>query len=363
MATIRENLNHFTKHRLIVLYFYLLEHPAPDKATKAVLIEEIANAYANPDSECILFAAMYVGWDNLMLLKPYLSLPFDFISNYLVKANPELTEAFHRLERVGLAHKTSNAWTICPEIVAYVQQLDDSESSVLLSFSALVDYAEALLFTYYGMLSEEDLFSLLGANYEDASLPDPCKFDLVRYFLFDDAVYHAENDQFYICFGDLDEPADLYKRLQDLPEGLPLAVPSALSKLNDVALDAENGWSILFPSTVPIKQWLIKQGFEEDDALYFLRILLDEVHHNNPDAVEEMLYQTGIDRKLTEKEHLMFQQALRRLPMWSFRGHTAEELEAFRTKQVKDQAPKVSRNDPCPCGSGRKYKNCCGKFQ
>jgi len=24
-------------------------------------------------------------------------------------------------------------------------------------------------------------------------------------------------------------------------------------------------------------------------------------------------------------------------------------------------APKVGRNDPCPCGSGKKYKNCCGK--
>ena len=22
--------------------------------------------------------------------------------------------------------------------------------------------------------------------------------------------------------------------------------------------------------------------------------------------------------------------------------------------------PKVGRNDPCPCGSGRKYKRCCG---
>jgi len=23
--------------------------------------------------------------------------------------------------------------------------------------------------------------------------------------------------------------------------------------------------------------------------------------------------------------------------------------------------PKIGRNAPCPCGSGRKYKNCCGK--
>jgi len=24
-------------------------------------------------------------------------------------------------------------------------------------------------------------------------------------------------------------------------------------------------------------------------------------------------------------------------------------------------APKIGRNDPCPCGSGKKYKNCHGK--
>ena len=27
---------------------------------------------------------------------------------------------------------------------------------------------------------------------------------------------------------------------------------------------------------------------------------------------------------------------------------------------VRRDAPKVGRNDPCPCGSGRKYKKCCG---
>ena len=27
---------------------------------------------------------------------------------------------------------------------------------------------------------------------------------------------------------------------------------------------------------------------------------------------------------------------------------------------VQRDEPKVGRNDPCPCGSGRKYKKCCG---
>ncbi|MEM9173783.1 MAG: SEC-C metal-binding domain-containing protein [Myxococcota bacterium] len=29
-------------------------------------------------------------------------------------------------------------------------------------------------------------------------------------------------------------------------------------------------------------------------------------------------------------------------------------------KPVVRASPKVGRNDPCPCGSGRKHKKCCG---
>jgi preprotein translocase subunit SecA len=31
------------------------------------------------------------------------------------------------------------------------------------------------------------------------------------------------------------------------------------------------------------------------------------------------------------------------------------------TKPIKRDLPKVGRNEPCPCNSGKKYKNCCGK--
>ena len=35
-------------------------------------------------------------------------------------------------------------------------------------------------------------------------------------------------------------------------------------------------------------------------------------------------------------------------------------------KQVVREGKKIGRNDPCPCGSGKKYKNCClesGKYE
>ncbi|MFW5489833.1 MAG: preprotein translocase subunit SecA [Desulfovibrio sp.] len=37
------------------------------------------------------------------------------------------------------------------------------------------------------------------------------------------------------------------------------------------------------------------------------------------------------------------------------------DAEAVKQQTVKRDQPKVGRNDPCPCGSGKKYKKCCGK--
>jgi preprotein translocase subunit SecA len=34
---------------------------------------------------------------------------------------------------------------------------------------------------------------------------------------------------------------------------------------------------------------------------------------------------------------------------------------ATKIKTIVNEMPKVGRNDPCPCGSGKKYKKCCGK--
>jgi len=46
-----------------------------------------------------------------------------------------------------------------------------------------------------------------------------------------------------------------------------------------------------------------------------------------------------------------------RLP--ALNGHTAEEMRSLAPAVSVRQ--KIGRNDPCPCGSGRKYKKCCGR--
>ncbi len=36
------------------------------------------------------------------------------------------------------------------------------------------------------------------------------------------------------------------------------------------------------------------------------------------------------------------------------------DAEAPKVQQIRRETPKVGRNDPCHCGSGKKFKKCCG---
>lgn len=53
--------------------------------------------------------------------------------------------------------------------------------------------------------------------------------------------------------------------------------------------------------------------------------------------------------------------------VFSFRAPSIEridfvqDLEHRKALEAKSKVPKVGRNQPCPCGSGKKYKKCCGK--
>ena len=100
------------------------------------------------------------------------------------------------------------------------------------------------------------------------------------------------------------------------------------------------------------------------------------------DLVQELDTQFGILfdslEDVDEFSHL-YQNLNNHSRKWSNRGHTPRELTknyntsssvpnnvvSFTNKNVGKQEPiqvkKVGRNEPCPCGSGKKYKHCHGK--
>lgn len=42
-------------------------------------------------------------------------------------------------------------------------------------------------------------------------------------------------------------------------------------------------------------------------------------------------------------------------------GRWLYSVGIIKTTTVVREGPKIGRNEPCPCGSGKKYKQCCGR--
>ena len=93
-----------------------------------------------------------------------------------------------------------------------------------------------------------------------------------------------------------------------------------------------------------------------DVAVNLFRMTLTRVF--NPDDLPDELRQMFIHQQLEQ-----FGGVGPVEPPEGFPGgaEAAEPEEVPIQLPFHREEPKVGRNDPCPCGSGKKYKKCCGR--
>ena len=70
--------------------------------------------------------------------------------------------------------------------------------------------------------------------------------------------------------------------------------------------------------------------------------------------------QRSMNQPKVEATHHSPSSVLNNVPRGEVKTAVTSASQAHNTTYVRSQ-PKVGRNDPCPCGSGKKYKHCCGK--
>lgn len=108
-----------------------------------------------------------------------------------------------------------------------------------------------------------------------------------------------------------------------------------------------------------IKDGTIQLSVEECEALYFYVILfyrqVRAMAQETNDS-EAWTYERSAKKILTFFES-QFREAGIKISDFMTIHSSEESYEAA----IKPYKKKIGRNDPCPCGSGKKYKNCCGK--
>jgi uncharacterized protein len=88
--------------------------------------------------------------------------------------------------------------------------------------------------------------------------------------------------------------------------------------------------------------------------------ILALAHEHDPDPTLRP-YKEPMDAE--QRENLIAGAAAGVMGIYRYFEPQRRMFENFRTGQstYRRSAPKVGRNDPCPCGSGKKYKQCCGR--
>ena len=116
-----------------------------------------------------------------------------------------------------------------------------------------------------------------------------------------------------------------------------------------------------------VKELAEKYGQDVMTMTGFLDGINDSLVEPNP--IEEMEEDTVVSLKF-DKEKLYKNMVdakadwLYELPQWK-EIYSEEELKRLYKEQKESRTvrkeKKIGRNDPCPCGSGKKYKKCCGR--
>ena len=172
---------------------------------------------------------------------------------------------------------------------------------------------------------------------------------------------------------------------------------AARTPIPQIANPAQKAFSNLLTNDIGMNKW---QAMEVCHSLWFLEMHKhDNAYDNTENTVATYFRDYVLDGyncsdSLFRKAMELLDDYLNNMPHWQLKGHTPEEVQVLLSEESKaakreprsrriyepeDNFPTddwlfpreitlpiimkntPGRNEPCPCGSGKKYKNCCGK--
>lgn len=240
----------------------------------------------------------------------------------------------------------------CPNGRAIVRKLLDS-------------YARAAV-NLYGIISREDLVSIFNKQNVEQTSSDEIYILLLPlvlkngwYGFYKDYIVH------YWFFSNFDQADYLLKYQEDKPRYIPDKGEFLKYSYEDYA-DNDHWWNVRrFMLNTFGYAGATSEGYNEikdyvtyGDGINKLGSILDK--HNLMFSEEKQL-QEFINLLMLAKNNTR---------IWENNGYTPFELHGILSKRNRNiiefpttQRAKVGRNDPCPCGSGKKYKKCCALFE
>lgn len=262
------------------------------------------------------------------------------------------------LERYGLAEPEKRY--IDPDVLPWLE-LDEAERAQQRLQDNLADFMEGWLL-HVGMMPMNELLRRAAAlmDFPEAD-PEEVQGLCMAVLIARNgsrALYEDADGGLWALHAMLDDPEALLSRLQE-------RYVAALSypEFDEDAL-AFSARESLVPGDIklylPLLDWLEAHDVEEPDAL-LTDAVLEAQNERVSEATQLLLEEAQVDSLEDANAGIRLMNNLfNRIPRWWNKGHSPEAL--FTSQAKPSGMPRMpGRNDPCTCGSGRKYKQCCGR--
>lgn len=286
------------------------------------------------------------------------------------QADQILPDVYLPAQKLGIMqsfyHQDKFFIVIPEEVRQAFEQLEPAKFFADMKFRFnLIDVAIAAI-NLYGVISQPDLIELFNRQSDRKTTIDEMFSILI------DEVY----DEIGFCFWKDYLVDDVFEEndFKDVPSVLKdrKGKPRYQPPFEEFIRYADWDYYEFTPQLAALQDYLDTVITDPDEVLD----LIDEIHvlcqiETRPQELFDLLEAKGIifdgiDQLKEVMQLIVDVQNNTRL--WSNHGHTPNEIYYSRSSKILpfpvDRAKtgvKIGRNDPCPCGSGKKYKNCCAK--
>jgi uncharacterized protein len=130
-------------------------------------------------------------------------------------------------------------------------------------------------------------------------------------------------------------------------------VPLLLADENGVVYG--NDWANGFIRGVGMRYeaWRELVNDEEHGGCMIPAIILHHEHDEDPEMRPQLI-------NPEQREEIIVHLAAGLMEAYRYFREQRQVNVAAHKREPRPSTPKIGRNDPCPCGSGKKYKRCCG---
>ncbi len=359
MKSIQECLANFPLDELMDLGFRFFIH-FPTEGTRAAWSQVLAKTMENPDQlfdyltmeewQALLAYMDTAGKDEQGIVK---------IPVRVAKQEPMLWSALMELKQAGLVWQNRSA-------IMHIQPAAIRAAEKVRNEMDTLDHLEmyhGLLRGYlwlYGMLTVPQLERMLRESKIWES-DEETSGEIANLMLSlhikrggSESIL-MKKKEVWMVGDDVEEPEELLKRLNSKEmKQRPYAVYTVVDALNAISGQGNSPWRKSCSRAAAIYMEL---GMDAEEAA---------------DKVEDIVYlyrngymEEAMDELMTTPKTPTPEQVRRLIgfieyvPLWQEKGRTLHDLKPAPLRGPDH----VGRNDPCPCGSGRKYKNCCGRLQ